>query len=169
LDRDGRVEEDEVRRGQTAVIHSQLLISLALPSFPILFFSQTADPVTPLISAKKMAEGFGSDSASLLVQNGYDARPSICPLKSLTVSVPSRCTLRHQDTATAPSRTPPSAARNELAPIFSTARSRTTGRPVTLTRASSSPIPIKRACFLRRTSSCHRRWRSCRGRWAASR
>ncbi|GAA5971008.1 hypothetical protein JCM11641_004110 [Rhodosporidiobolus odoratus] len=55
-------------------------------SNPMLFFSQTADPVTPLRSAQKMVTGFGNDSARLLVQNGYGhcsiAHPSLCTAKA---------------------------------------------------------------------------------------
>lgn len=36
---------------------------------PVLFVAMTADPVTPLSAAIKMASGFES-SASLLIQNG---------------------------------------------------------------------------------------------------
>ncbi|BGP16924.1 hypothetical protein JCM10213v2_004932 [Rhodosporidiobolus nylandii] len=56
-------------------------------SNPILFFSQTADPVTPLRSAEKMTAGFGEDSARLLVQNGFGhcsfAHPSLCTAKAM--------------------------------------------------------------------------------------
>ncbi|QRV76812.1 alpha/beta hydrolase family protein [Ceratobasidium sp. AG-Ba] len=52
---------------------------------PILFLSLDADPVTPLSSAIKMSEGFGKDSASLLVQQG--------PTNS--ISHPSLCTYKH--------------------------------------------------------------------------
>ncbi|GAA6032626.1 hypothetical protein JCM8097_004848 [Rhodosporidiobolus ruineniae] len=52
----------------------------------ILFFSQTADPVTPLLAAKAMVAGFGEDSARLLVQNGFGhcsfAHPSLCTAKA---------------------------------------------------------------------------------------
>ncbi|KAF8593652.1 hypothetical protein BDV93DRAFT_221532, partial [Ceratobasidium sp. AG-I] len=55
--------------------------------FPILFLSQDADPVTPLSSAVKMSRGFGNESATLLIQQGYghctDANPSLCTLKSV--------------------------------------------------------------------------------------
>ncbi|GAA5891675.1 hypothetical protein JCM6882_006163 [Rhodosporidiobolus microsporus] len=54
---------------------------------PILFFSQTADPVTPLPSAQKMSAAFGEESARLLVQEGYGhcsfAHPSICTAKRM--------------------------------------------------------------------------------------
>ena len=39
--------------------------------FPILFLSLDADPVTPLSSAIKMSRGFGNESATLLIQQGY--------------------------------------------------------------------------------------------------
>lgn len=42
--------------------------------YPIVFFSQTGDPVTPLVSAQKMRDGFGSDSARLLIQDGSVVR-----------------------------------------------------------------------------------------------
>lgn len=42
--------------------------------FPILFMSLDADAVTPLSSAVKMSEGFGSESAVLLVQQGLVQR-----------------------------------------------------------------------------------------------
>ncbi|KAF8608852.1 alpha/beta-hydrolase [Ceratobasidium sp. AG-I] len=55
--------------------------------FPILFMSLDADPVTPLRSAVKMSEGFGSESAVLLVQQGFghctDAHPSLCTMKNV--------------------------------------------------------------------------------------
>ncbi|GAA5865149.1 hypothetical protein JCM1840_003923 [Sporobolomyces johnsonii] len=54
-------------------------------AYPMVLFSQTADPVTPLSAARKMAEGFGRDSATLLVQNGFGhcslAHPSLCTAK----------------------------------------------------------------------------------------
>ncbi|KAF8599714.1 alpha/beta-hydrolase [Ceratobasidium sp. AG-I] len=55
--------------------------------FPILFLSLDADPVTPLSSAIKMSGGFGNDSATLLIQQGYGhssvAHPSLCTLKNV--------------------------------------------------------------------------------------
>ncbi|CAE6480541.1 unnamed protein product [Rhizoctonia solani] len=39
--------------------------------FPILLVSLDADPVTPLASAVKMNRAFGSESSSLLIQQGY--------------------------------------------------------------------------------------------------
>ncbi|BGP00214.1 hypothetical protein RTBOTA2_003602 [Rhodotorula toruloides] len=54
-------------------------------NFPIIFFSQTADPVTPLKAAEKMAAGFGNSSATLVKQNGFGhcslAHPSLCTAK----------------------------------------------------------------------------------------
>ncbi|CAE6527676.1 unnamed protein product [Rhizoctonia solani] len=53
--------------------------------FPILFVSMDADPVTPLDSAVKMSRGFGSESGSLLIQQGFGhpsyAHPSLCTIK----------------------------------------------------------------------------------------
>ncbi|QRW11913.1 alpha/beta hydrolase family protein [Ceratobasidium sp. AG-Ba] len=50
--------------------------------FPILFMSLDADPVTPLSSAVKMSRGFGKESATLLIQQGFGhcttAHPSLC-------------------------------------------------------------------------------------------
>ncbi|KAG8730958.1 hypothetical protein FRC10_002155 [Ceratobasidium sp. 414] len=60
--------------------------------FPILFVSMDADPVTPLSSAVKMSEGFGNDSAVLLVQQG---RVIASSTKSLTTEHPSLCTYKH--------------------------------------------------------------------------
>ncbi|KAF8608854.1 alpha/beta-hydrolase [Ceratobasidium sp. AG-I] len=54
--------------------------------FPILFMSTSADPVTPLTSAVKMSKGFGSKSATLLVQEGPG---------HATVSLPSLCTIKN--------------------------------------------------------------------------
>ncbi|EUC55457.1 alpha beta hydrolase fold protein [Rhizoctonia solani AG-3 Rhs1AP] len=55
--------------------------------FPILFVSLDADPITPLASAVKMSNGFGSESASLLIQQGFghtsNAHPSLCTLTNL--------------------------------------------------------------------------------------
>ncbi|GAA5978813.1 hypothetical protein JCM5350_004830 [Sporobolomyces pararoseus] len=54
-------------------------------AFPILFLSMTADPVTPLPAARRMAHNFGPESATLLVQNGFGhcsvAHPSMCTAK----------------------------------------------------------------------------------------
>ncbi|KAL5639317.1 hypothetical protein ACGC1H_006732 [Rhizoctonia solani] len=56
--------------------------------FPILFVSLDADPVTPLASAVKMSRGFGSESASLLIQQGFGhpsyAHPSLCTIKHVS-------------------------------------------------------------------------------------
>ncbi|GJN91103.1 hypothetical protein Rhopal_004120-T1 [Rhodotorula paludigena] len=56
-------------------------------NFPIVFLSQHADPVTPLMAARKMQAGFGNESATLLVQNGFGhcsmAHPSLCTAKKL--------------------------------------------------------------------------------------
>ncbi|GAA5826563.1 hypothetical protein JCM11251_002430 [Rhodosporidiobolus azoricus] len=53
----------------------------------MLFFSQTADPVTPLPSAQKMSAVFGEDSARLLTQEGFGhcsfAHPSLCTAKHM--------------------------------------------------------------------------------------
>ncbi|KAM0745922.1 alpha/beta-hydrolase [Meredithblackwellia eburnea MCA 4105] len=55
-------------------------------NFPVLFFSMTADPVTPLSAARSMSEGFGNQSATLLIQNGFGhcslAHPSLCSAKA---------------------------------------------------------------------------------------
>ncbi|KAF8309482.1 hypothetical protein DL93DRAFT_2158340 [Clavulina sp. PMI_390] len=55
--------------------------------FPILFVSQTNDPVTPLPSAEKLFRAFGNESASLLIQDGYGhcstAHPSLCTVKRI--------------------------------------------------------------------------------------
>ncbi|CAE6480547.1 unnamed protein product [Rhizoctonia solani] len=55
--------------------------------FPILFVSLDADPVTPLPSAVKMSRGFGLESASLLIQQGFghpsNAHPSLCTAKNI--------------------------------------------------------------------------------------
>ncbi|KAG8794848.1 hypothetical protein FRC12_020927 [Ceratobasidium sp. 428] len=55
--------------------------------FPVLFASLDADPVTPLSSAVKMSRGFGKESASLLVQQGFGhctvAHPSLCTYKHI--------------------------------------------------------------------------------------
>ncbi|GAA5838517.1 hypothetical protein JCM3766R1_006000 [Sporobolomyces carnicolor] len=54
-------------------------------AFPILFLSMTADPVTPLSSARQMAANFGPESATLLIQKGFGhcsvAQPSVCTAK----------------------------------------------------------------------------------------
>ncbi|KDN33708.1 hypothetical protein RSAG8_13204, partial [Rhizoctonia solani AG-8 WAC10335] len=55
--------------------------------FPILYTSLDADPVTPLSAAQKMAKGFGNESATLLVQEGFGhctiAHPSLCTAKAV--------------------------------------------------------------------------------------
>ncbi|KAG8727913.1 hypothetical protein FRC12_022147 [Ceratobasidium sp. 428] len=55
--------------------------------FPVLFASLDADPVTPLTSAIKMSKGFGKESATLLVQQGFGhcttAHPSLCTYKHI--------------------------------------------------------------------------------------
>ncbi|CAE6527681.1 unnamed protein product [Rhizoctonia solani] len=55
--------------------------------FPILFVSLDADPVTPLPSAVKMSKGFGIESASLLIQQGFGhpsfSHPSLCTVKNI--------------------------------------------------------------------------------------
>ncbi|GAA5830967.1 hypothetical protein JCM5353_004456 [Sporobolomyces roseus] len=54
-------------------------------AFPILFLSLTADPVTPLPAARRMAANFGSESATLLIQEGFGhcsvSHPSLCTAK----------------------------------------------------------------------------------------
>ncbi|KAL8280865.1 hypothetical protein RQP46_006869 [Phenoliferia psychrophenolica] len=54
-------------------------------NFPVLFISMSADPVTPLSAAKSMSRGFGNESATLLIQNGFghcsSAHPSLCTAK----------------------------------------------------------------------------------------
>ncbi|GAA5876330.1 hypothetical protein JCM16303_007102 [Sporobolomyces ruberrimus] len=54
-------------------------------AFPILFMSMTADPVTPLAAARRMAANFGPESATLLIQNGFGhcstSHPSLCSAK----------------------------------------------------------------------------------------
>ncbi|BGP48868.1 hypothetical protein JCM10450v2_004747 [Rhodotorula kratochvilovae] len=56
-------------------------------NFPIVFLSLTADPVTPLSAARKMQAGFGNDSATLVVQDGFGhcslAQPSLCTAKTI--------------------------------------------------------------------------------------
>ncbi|KAG8686723.1 hypothetical protein FRC11_008480 [Ceratobasidium sp. 423] len=53
--------------------------------FPILLVSLDADPVTPLASAVKMNRAFGSESSTLLIQQGFGhpsyAHPSLCTIK----------------------------------------------------------------------------------------
>lgn len=54
-------------------------------NFPVLCFSMSADPVTPLSAAKSMSRGFGNESATLVIQNGFGhcsiAHPSLCSAK----------------------------------------------------------------------------------------
>ncbi|KAM0755476.1 alpha/beta-hydrolase [Meredithblackwellia eburnea MCA 4105] len=56
-------------------------------NFPVLFVGMTADPATPLSAAQSMSQGFGAESASLLIQNGYGhcsiAQPSHCTGKAI--------------------------------------------------------------------------------------
>lgn len=53
----------------------------------VLWVGNTYDPVTPLASAKRMAEGFGRESGSLLIQDGRGhctlAEPSLCSIKAI--------------------------------------------------------------------------------------
>ncbi|KAH8809618.1 TAP-like protein-domain-containing protein [Flagelloscypha sp. PMI_526] len=63
--------------------HFQRPVGATNTSFPILFISNTADPVTPLLSAKKIQKRFGS--SALLTQNS----PGHCSL-----SAPSICTAK---------------------------------------------------------------------------
>jgi len=55
--------------------------------FPIIFASLTADPVTPLSAARSMSKGFGNESATLLIQEGFGhctlAHPSLCTAKKI--------------------------------------------------------------------------------------
>jgi len=44
--------------------------AFSLDSYPIVLFSLTADPVTPLAAAQKMQAGFGNESSTLVVQSG---------------------------------------------------------------------------------------------------
>lgn len=49
--------------------------------------SNTADPATPLSAGIRMAQAFGNDSATLLVQTGYGhcsyAHPSLCTAEAI--------------------------------------------------------------------------------------
>ncbi|KAJ6503725.1 TAP-like protein-domain-containing protein, partial [Mycena sanguinolenta] len=54
-------------------------------SFPVLFISNTADPVTPLVGAEKMSAGF--DGSVLLLQDGPGCHTSL--------AAPSLCTYSH--------------------------------------------------------------------------
>jgi poly(3-hydroxyalkanoate) synthetase len=55
--------------------------------YPLIFASMTADPVTPLSAARSMSKGFGNESATLLVQEGFGhctiAHPSLCTAKKI--------------------------------------------------------------------------------------
>lgn len=56
-------------------------------AFPVLFASNTADPVTPLMAAESMSRGFGNDSASLIIQRAYghctSSHPSLKASKAI--------------------------------------------------------------------------------------
>ena len=64
-----RIEQDKVGRMRKR-LRSHHADSFHAFSFPILFFSQEADPVTPLSAARAMVERFGPESASLVIQDG---------------------------------------------------------------------------------------------------
>ncbi|SCV70430.1 BQ2448_1824 [Microbotryum intermedium] len=71
----------EVYRG-----HWTVEKGLKKTSHPVVFFSMEFDPVTPEISARKMADGFGKDSATLVIQRdglGHcsSVHPSLCTAK----------------------------------------------------------------------------------------
>ncbi|CAE6413668.1 unnamed protein product [Rhizoctonia solani] len=55
--------------------------------FPVLLVSMDADPVTPLPSAVKMNRAFGSESSTLLIQQGFGhpsySHPSLCTIKNV--------------------------------------------------------------------------------------
>ncbi|KAJ7319325.1 Alpha/Beta hydrolase protein [Mycena albidolilacea] len=57
------------------------------PRHPILFVSNTYDPVTPISSGKRMVELFGHDNARLLENNAYGhcsvSQPSLCIAKAI--------------------------------------------------------------------------------------
>ncbi|KAL8278961.1 hypothetical protein RQP46_008630 [Phenoliferia psychrophenolica] len=72
-------------RGQAVESFKGPWTNLTQTKFPIIFLSNTADPVTPLKSGRHMAEVFGPKSAALLIQDSFGHCSS---------STPSTCTAR---------------------------------------------------------------------------
>ncbi|KAJ7080072.1 Alpha/Beta hydrolase protein [Mycena crocata] len=60
---------------------------LRKPKNPIVFVSNTYDPITPITSGRRMVETFGKENARLLQNNGYGHcstnHPSVCIAKTL--------------------------------------------------------------------------------------
>ncbi|KAJ7138078.1 TAP-like protein-domain-containing protein, partial [Mycena epipterygia] len=62
-------------------------VDLRKPKNPVIFVSNSYDPITLIASGRRMVEMFGKDNAWLLHNNGYDhcstSHPSVCIAKAL--------------------------------------------------------------------------------------
>ncbi|KAJ7706736.1 TAP-like protein-domain-containing protein [Mycena rosella] len=60
---------------------------LRKPKNPVVFVSNSHDPITPISSGRRMVETFGAENARLLHNNGYGHcstnHPSVCVAKAL--------------------------------------------------------------------------------------
>ncbi|KAJ7453146.1 Alpha/Beta hydrolase protein [Mycena latifolia] len=65
----------------------ELGADLRKPKNPVIFVSNSYDPITPIASGRRMVETFGKDNARLLHNNGYGHcstnHPSVCVAKAL--------------------------------------------------------------------------------------